>query len=232
MRDTNHTFVQVRALVKHLKPQSCDGTCLEAMGRQMMAVFAMCGMYITNVHPAYHEKLALQLQEDLIREEEEKNQKAQQKKVKAAEKKKKQQGVCVCVCVCVYVCVYVCACVCVCVCLCVRVCFGNTGLCLSSRKSLLVPLPPIRAFSLTLQKWGACTCVRVRACACVCVRVFVCACVCVRVFACARMRVRVCVRLCPCVCVCICLCVYARACANRAKGGEKSRGGRSEEETR
>jgi hypothetical protein len=71
----------VRALVKHLKPQSCDGTCLEAMGRQMLAVFAMCGMYITNVHPAYHEKLALQLQEDLIREEEEKNQKAQQKKV-------------------------------------------------------------------------------------------------------------------------------------------------------
>lgn len=81
----------VRALVKHLKPQSCDGTCLEAMGRQMLAVFAMCGMYITNVHPAYHEKLALQLQEDLIREEEEKNQKAQLKKVKAAEKKKKQQ---------------------------------------------------------------------------------------------------------------------------------------------
>ena len=32
------------------------------MGRQMLAVFAMCGMYITNVHPAYHEKLALQLQ--------------------------------------------------------------------------------------------------------------------------------------------------------------------------
>jgi len=86
------------------------------MGRQMMAVFAMCGMYITNVHPAYHEKLALQLQEDLIREEEEKNQKAQQKKVKAAEKKKKLQGVCVCVCVCVFVCVYVCACVRVFVC--------------------------------------------------------------------------------------------------------------------
>jgi len=81
----------VRALVKHLKPQSCDGTCLEAMGRQMLAVFAMCGMYITNVHPAYHEKLALQLQEDLIREEEEKNQKAQAKKAKQAEKKKKQQ---------------------------------------------------------------------------------------------------------------------------------------------
>ena len=113
-RDTTHSFVQVRALVKHLKPQSCDGTCLEAMGRQMMAVFAMCGMYITNVHPAYHEKLALQLQEDLIREEEEKNQKAQQKKVKAAEKKKKLQGVCVCVCV--FVCVYVCACVRVFVC--------------------------------------------------------------------------------------------------------------------
>ncbi|KAJ1486769.1 hypothetical protein T484DRAFT_1788569, partial [Baffinella frigidus] len=81
----------VRALVKHLKPQSCDGTCLEAMGRQMLAVFAMCGMYITNVHPAYHEKLALQLQEDLIREEEEKNQKAHAKKAKQAEKKKKQQ---------------------------------------------------------------------------------------------------------------------------------------------
>lgn len=72
----------VRALVKHLKPQSCDGTCLEALGRQMLAVFTMCGMYITNVHPAYHEKLALQLQEDLIREEEEKSQKAQQKKAK------------------------------------------------------------------------------------------------------------------------------------------------------
>ena len=81
----------VRALVKHLKPQSCDGTCLEAMGRQMLAVFAMCGMYITNVHPAYHEKLALQLQEDLIREEEEKKAKADTKKAKAAEKKKKQQ---------------------------------------------------------------------------------------------------------------------------------------------
>ena len=82
----------VRALVKHLKPQSCDGACLEAMGRQMLAVFAMCGMYITNVHPAYHEKLALQLQEDLIREEEEKSQKADAKKAKQAEKKKKQQG--------------------------------------------------------------------------------------------------------------------------------------------
>jgi hypothetical protein len=82
----------VRALVKHLKPQSCDGTCLEAMGRQMLAVFAMCGMYITNVHPAYHEKLALQLQEDLIREEEEKSLKAKAKKAKQAEKKKKQQG--------------------------------------------------------------------------------------------------------------------------------------------
>eukprot|EP00281_Chroomonas_sp_CCMP1168_P032896 CAMPEP_0206256242 /NCGR_PEP_ID=MMETSP0047_2-20121206/24664_1 /ASSEMBLY_ACC=CAM_ASM_000192 /TAXON_ID=195065 /ORGANISM="Chroomonas mesostigmatica_cf, Strain CCMP1168" /LENGTH=842 /DNA_ID=CAMNT_0053682671 /DNA_START=313 /DNA_END=2841 /DNA_ORIENTATION=+ len=81
----------VRALVKHLKPQSCDGTCLEAMGRQMLAVFAMCGMYITNVHPAYHEKLALQLQEDLIREEEEKSLKAKAKKAKQAEKKKKQQ---------------------------------------------------------------------------------------------------------------------------------------------
>eukprot|EP00961_Rhodomonas_salina_P032895 443138-Rhodomonas_salina.3 len=88
----------VRALVKHLKPQSCDGACLvrprlspslplslpqnairglvsslrsllyglralvvcldvaagsqEAMGRQMLAVFAMCGMYITNVSHA------------------------------------------------------------------------------------------------------------------------------------------------------------------------------------
>lgn len=83
----------VRALVKHLKPQSCDGGCLEAMGRQMLAVFAMCGMYITNVHPAYHEKLALQLQEDLIREEEEKNMKAEAKKAKQAEKRKKQQGV-------------------------------------------------------------------------------------------------------------------------------------------
>ena len=82
----------VRALVKHLKPQSCDGTCLEAMGRQMLAVFAMCGMYITNVHPAYHEKLALQLQEDLIREEEEKAQKADAKKAKQADKRKKQQG--------------------------------------------------------------------------------------------------------------------------------------------
>eukprot|EP00960_Hanusia_phi_P045513 757289-Hanusia_phi.AAC.2 len=82
---------EVKALVKHLKPQSCDGTCLEAMGRQMLAVFAMCGMYITNVHPSYHEKLALQLQEDLIREEEEKNLKAQAKKAKQAEKKKKQQ---------------------------------------------------------------------------------------------------------------------------------------------
>jgi len=82
----------VRALVKHLKPQSCDGACLEAMGRQMLAVFAMCGMYITNVHPAYHEKLALQLQEDLIREEEEKAQKADAKKSKQAEKRKKQQG--------------------------------------------------------------------------------------------------------------------------------------------
>jgi len=81
----------VRALVKHLKPQSCDGACLEAMGRQMLSVFAMCGMYITNVHPAYHEKLALQLQEDLIREEEEKNQKAEAKKQKQAEKRKKQQ---------------------------------------------------------------------------------------------------------------------------------------------
>ena len=83
----------VRALVKHLKPQSCDGTCLEAMGRQMLAVFAMCGMYITNVHPAYHEKLALQLQEDLIREEEEKSLKAKAKKAKQQEKKKKQQEV-------------------------------------------------------------------------------------------------------------------------------------------
>ena len=83
----------VRALVKHLKPQSCDGACLEAMGRQMLSVFAMCGMYITNVHPAYHEKLALQLQEDLIREEEEKNQKAEAKKQKQAEKRKKQQGI-------------------------------------------------------------------------------------------------------------------------------------------
>ena len=83
----------VRALVKHLKPQSCDGACLEAMGRQMLAVFAMCGMYITNVHPAYHEKLALQLQEDLIREEEEKSQKADAKKAKQAEKRKKQQGI-------------------------------------------------------------------------------------------------------------------------------------------
>jgi hypothetical protein len=82
----------VRALVKHLKPQSCDGSCLEAMGRQMLAVFAMCGMYITNVHPAYHEKLALQLQEDLIREEEEKSQKADAKKAKQAEKRKKQAG--------------------------------------------------------------------------------------------------------------------------------------------
>jgi hypothetical protein len=82
----------VRALVKHLKPQSCDGACLEAMGRQMLAVFAMCGMYITNVHPAYHEKLALQLQEDLIREEEEKAQKADAKKAKQADKRKKQQG--------------------------------------------------------------------------------------------------------------------------------------------
>eukprot|EP00286_Rhodomonas_abbreviata_P020225 CAMPEP_0181301330 /NCGR_PEP_ID=MMETSP1101-20121128/7363_1 /TAXON_ID=46948 /ORGANISM="Rhodomonas abbreviata, Strain Caron Lab Isolate" /LENGTH=559 /DNA_ID=CAMNT_0023406621 /DNA_START=372 /DNA_END=2046 /DNA_ORIENTATION=- len=82
----------VRALVKHLKPQSCDGACLEAMGRQMLAVFAMCGMYITNVHPAYHEKLALQLQEDLIREEEEKNLKAEAKKAKQAEKRKKQQA--------------------------------------------------------------------------------------------------------------------------------------------
>ena len=82
----------VRALVKHLKPQSCDGACLEPMGRQILAVFAMCGMYITNVHPAYHEKLALQLQEDLIREEEEKSQKADAKKAKQAEKRKKQQG--------------------------------------------------------------------------------------------------------------------------------------------
>ena len=80
----------VRALVKHLKPQSCDGSCLEAMGRQILAVFAMCGMYITNVHPAYHEKLALQLQEDLIREEEEKSLKADAKKAKQAEKRKKQ----------------------------------------------------------------------------------------------------------------------------------------------
>ncbi len=71
-----------------------QATGQEAMGRQMLAVFAMCGMYITNVHPAYHEKLALQLQEDLIREEEEKNLKAQAKKAKQAEKKKKQQGVC------------------------------------------------------------------------------------------------------------------------------------------
>lgn len=86
----------VRALVKHLKPQSCDGACLEAMGRQMLAVFAMCGMYITNVHPAYHEKLALQLQEDLIREEEEKAQKADAKKAKQADKRKKQQGIADC----------------------------------------------------------------------------------------------------------------------------------------
>jgi hypothetical protein len=82
----------VRALVKHLKPQTCDGTCLEAMGRHMLAVFAMCGMYITNVHPAYHEKLALQLQEDLIREEEELNRKKEAKKAKLQEKKKRQSG--------------------------------------------------------------------------------------------------------------------------------------------
>ena len=80
----------VRALVKHLKPQTCDGSCVEAMGRHMLAVFAMCGMYITNVHPAYHEKLALQLQEDLIREEEEGNKKKDAKKAKQQEKKKKQ----------------------------------------------------------------------------------------------------------------------------------------------
>jgi len=41
----------VRALVKHLKPQSCDGTCLEAMGRQMLAVFAMCGAKPSTLNP-------------------------------------------------------------------------------------------------------------------------------------------------------------------------------------
>ena len=40
----------------------CGCGCVCVWAVQMLAVFAMCGMYITNVHPAYHEKLALQLQ--------------------------------------------------------------------------------------------------------------------------------------------------------------------------